>query len=165
MEYYQAYNDMEKVYKTIYGGDVKSYSHLVWYIDAIKETNPGSVIKFEFDPAKKQFQRIFIAFDACIKGYRFCRPMVYLDATFLTGRFRGCLIEATGINGGKGFFPLVVALVDSETVNNWEWFLRNLNEVVGDGRPITFLSDRREGLLQGVPLVYPDSFHSFATII
>ncbi|RZC56846.1 hypothetical protein C5167_015700, partial [Papaver somniferum] len=71
MEYYQAYNGREKVYKTIYGDDVKSYSHLVWYIDAIKETNPGSMIKFEFDPAKKQFQRIFIAFDACIKGYRF----------------------------------------------------------------------------------------------
>ncbi|XP_026396119.1 uncharacterized protein LOC113290750 [Papaver somniferum] len=160
-EMFQAYNRREKVYKTIYGDDVKSYSHLVWYIDDIKETNPGSVIKFEFDPAKKQFQRIFIAFDACIKGYRFCRPMVYLYATFLTGRFRVCLIAATGINGGKGFLPLVVALVDSETVNNWEWFIWNLTEVVGDGRPITFLSDRHEGLLQGVPLVYPDSFHSF----
>ncbi|XP_026378763.1 uncharacterized protein LOC113273224 [Papaver somniferum] len=91
-------------------------------IDAIKETNSGSVIKFEFDLAKKQFQRIFIAFDACIKGYRFFRSMVYLDATFLTGRFRGCLMAATGINGGK---------------------------------------DRHEGLLQVVPLVYPDLFHSF----
>ncbi|RZC52060.1 hypothetical protein C5167_020492 [Papaver somniferum] len=98
-----------------------------------RETNPGSVIKFEFDHVKKQFQRIFIVFDACIKGYRFCRPMVYLDATFLTGRFRGCLMTATGINGGK---------------------------VVGDGRPSTFLSDRHEGLLHGVPPVYPDSFHS-----
>ncbi|XP_026450692.1 uncharacterized protein LOC113350788 [Papaver somniferum] len=36
------------------------------------------------------------------------------DDTFLTGRFRGCLIAATG------FFPLAVTLVDSETVNNWE---------------------------------------------
>ncbi|XP_026410019.1 uncharacterized protein LOC113305134 [Papaver somniferum] len=158
MEYYQAYNCREKVYETIYGEDVKSYSHLVWYIDAIRETNSGSVIKFEFDPARKQFQRIFIALVACIKGYRFCRPMVYLDATFLTGRFRGCLMAATGINGG--FFPLAAALVDSENVNNWEWFLSNLTEVVGDGRPITFLSDCHEGILQGVPLVYPESFHN-----
>ncbi|XP_026400390.1 uncharacterized protein LOC113296297 [Papaver somniferum] len=30
MEYYQAYNGREKVYETIYGDDVKSYSHLVW---------------------------------------------------------------------------------------------------------------------------------------
>lgn len=159
MEYYQAYNAREKVYDTIYGDDVKSYSHLVWYIDAIRETNPGSVIKFERE--NKQFQRIFIAFAACIKGYRFFRPMVYLDTTFLTGTFKGCLMAATGINGGKGFFPLAFALVDSETIDNWEWFLRNLKEVVGDGRPITFLSDRHEGLLQGVPLVYPDGFHSF----
>ncbi|XP_026442630.1 uncharacterized protein LOC113342245 [Papaver somniferum] len=70
-------------------------------------------------------------------------------------------MEATGINGGKGIFHLAFALVDSETIDNWEWFLRNLTEVVGDGRPITFLSDRHEGLLQGVPLVYPDGFHNF----
>ncbi|XP_026450763.1 uncharacterized protein LOC113350873 [Papaver somniferum] len=48
--------------------------------------------------------------------------MVYLDATFITGRFRGCLMAATGINGGKGFFLLAVALVDSENVNNWECY-------------------------------------------
>ncbi|XP_026379480.1 uncharacterized protein LOC113274243 [Papaver somniferum] len=78
--------------------------------------------------------------------------MVYLDATFLTGRFRGCLMAATGINGGK---------VGSENNDNWEWFLRNLIQVVGDGRPITFLSDRHEGLLCGVPLIYPDSFNIF----
>ncbi|XP_026459097.1 uncharacterized protein LOC113359721 [Papaver somniferum] len=122
MEYYQAYNGRENVYKTIYGDDVKSYSHLVWYIDAIRDTNPGSGIKVEFDHPQKQFQRIFIAFAACIKRYRFCRQMVYLDATSLTGRFRGCLMEATGINGGKGFFPLAVGLVDSETIINWKCF-------------------------------------------
>ncbi|XP_026452023.1 uncharacterized protein LOC113352417 [Papaver somniferum] len=169
MEYYHAYNSREKVYETIYGDDVQSYSHLVWYINAIKETNPSSVIDFQFNPAKKEFKHIFISFDACIKGYRFCRPMVYVDATFLTGRFRGCLMAATGINGDKasfsaqfvGVFPLAMALCDSETIDNWEWFLRNLQQVVGDGRPITFHSDRHDGLLHGVPLVYPDSFHSF----
>ncbi|KAI3932263.1 hypothetical protein MKW98_024983, partial [Papaver atlanticum] len=54
-----------------------------------------------------------------------------------------------------------MALVGSENNDNWEWFLRNLTQVVGDGRPITFHSDRHEGLLRGVPLVYTDSFHSF----
>ncbi|XP_026452063.1 uncharacterized protein LOC113352464 [Papaver somniferum] len=58
--------------------------------------------------------------------------MVYLDATFLTGRFRGCLMTSTGINGGKVillFFPLDMALVGSENNDNWEWFLRNLTQV------------------------------------
>ncbi|KAI3846123.1 hypothetical protein MKW98_015492, partial [Papaver atlanticum] len=49
----------------------------------------------------------------------------------------------------------------SQNNDNWEWFLRNLTQVVGVGRPITFHSDRHEGLLRGVPLVYPDSFYSF----
>ncbi|XP_026396246.1 uncharacterized protein LOC113290870 [Papaver somniferum] len=130
----EAYNGREKVYKSIYGDDVKSYSHLVWYMNAIMETNPCSVIDFEFYPAKKQFQWIFILFAACIQGYRCCQLMVYLDATFLTGIFRGCLIAATWINGDHGFFPLAIALVDAENNNNWEWFLRNLTQ---NNLPIT----------------------------
>ncbi|XP_026459193.1 uncharacterized protein LOC113359835 [Papaver somniferum] len=117
MEYYQAYNGKEKVYETIYGDDVKSYSHLVWYINAIRETNPCSMIDFEYDPAKKQFQRIFIL---------------------------GCLTAATGINGDKGFFPLAMALVGSENNDNLEWFLRNLTQV--NNFPITS-SDPRYTLM------------------
>ncbi|XP_026429039.1 uncharacterized protein LOC113325007 [Papaver somniferum] len=116
MEYYQAYHGREKVYETIYGDDVKSYSYLVWYINAIKDTNPGSVIDFQLNPGKQEFKR---------------------------------------------FFPLAMGLCDSETIDNSDWFLRNLLQVVGDGRLITFHSDRHEGLLQGVPLHYPESFHSF----
>ncbi|XP_026458547.1 uncharacterized protein LOC113359071 [Papaver somniferum] len=56
---------------------------------------------------------------------RYLRPMIYLDATLLTGRFRD-----------------------------------NLKQVV-DGRPIVFLSDRHEGLLQGIPRVFPGSHHNY----
>ncbi|XP_026382813.1 uncharacterized protein LOC113278099 [Papaver somniferum] len=160
MKYYQAYNGREKMYEDIFGDDAISYSHLVWYVDAIRSTNPGSCIDFqvqrdetesnkdiltdlEVEAPSNKFVRLFIAFEACISGYRYLRPMIYVDATFLTGRFRGCLMAATGINAENGFFPLAMALVPAEDNDNWEWFMRNLSNVVDhDERPITFLSDR-----------------------
>ncbi|XP_026377975.1 uncharacterized protein LOC113272339 [Papaver somniferum] len=66
--------------------------------------------------------------------------MIYLDATFLTGRYRGTLMDATCINGNNEFYPFAFAIVSSENKDNWFYFLENLQHVV-DGRPIVFLSD------------------------
>ncbi|XP_026417420.1 uncharacterized protein LOC113312903 [Papaver somniferum] len=90
----------------------------------------------------------------------YLRPMIYLDATFLTGRYRGTLMAATCINGNNEFYPFAFAIVSSENKDNWFWFLENLQHVV-DGRLIVFLSDRHEGLLQGIPKYFPNSHHSY----
>ncbi|XP_026410967.1 uncharacterized protein LOC113306224 [Papaver somniferum] len=92
--------------------------------------------------------------------YRYLRPMIYLDATFLIGRFRGTLMAATCVNGNDGFYPYAFAIVLSENKDKWFWFLDNLQQVVDD-RPIVFLSDRHEGLLQGIPRTFPGSYHSY----
>ncbi|XP_026431529.1 uncharacterized protein LOC113328723 [Papaver somniferum] len=84
----------------------------------------------------------------------YLRPMIYLDATFLIGRFRGTLMAAACVNGNDGFYPYAFAIVLSENKDNWFWFLDNLQQVVDD-RPIVFLSDRHEGLLQGIPRAFP----------
>ncbi|KAI3951161.1 hypothetical protein MKW98_028565 [Papaver atlanticum] len=66
--------------------------------------------------------------------------MVYLDATFLIGRFRGCLMEATGINGGKGFFLLAMALVDS--FHNFCYYhLKNNLPITGSDPRYTLVLD------------------------
>ncbi|XP_026442053.1 uncharacterized protein LOC113341361 [Papaver somniferum] len=90
----------------------------------------------------------------------YLRPMIYLDATFLIGRFGGTLMAATCGNGNDGFYPYAFAIVLSENKDNWFWFLDNLQQVVDD-RPIVFLSDRHEGLLQGIPRAFPGSYHSY----
>ncbi|XP_026439751.1 uncharacterized protein LOC113338575 [Papaver somniferum] len=58
--------------------------------------------------------------------------MIYLDVTFLTGRFRGTLMATTCINGNDGFFPYAFAIVLSENKENWFWFLDNLKQMVDD---------------------------------
>ncbi|XP_026436655.1 uncharacterized protein LOC113334669 [Papaver somniferum] len=150
----------EAVFEEQYGDDEKSYSDLTWYVIAIEETNPDSYVKFEFEDGTSKFQRIFICFGACKHSYRYLRPMIYLDATFLTGRYRGTLMAATCINENNGFYPFAFAIVSTENKDNWFWFLKNLQQVV-DGRQIVFLSDRGEGFLQGIPKYFLNSYHSY----
>ncbi|XP_026417085.1 uncharacterized protein LOC113312556 [Papaver somniferum] len=69
-------------------------------------------------------------------------------------------MAATCFNGNNGFYPFAFALVSAENKDNWFWFLENLKQVV-DGRQIVFLSDRGEGLLQGISKVFPNSYHIY----
>ncbi|XP_028084377.1 uncharacterized protein LOC114285536 [Camellia sinensis] len=105
--------------------------------------------------------RYFISFKACIDRFHHCRPLLFLDATFLKGRFKGFLLAATAKDGNQGLFPLSYAVVDSENTSNWSWFLHHLAQVVHGDRPLTFVSDRNLGLLEAMPTVFPNAEHAF----
>ncbi|XP_026398501.1 uncharacterized protein LOC113294325 [Papaver somniferum] len=158
IKYHHAYKGKEASKAEIYGDDVKKFTDLVWYVEAIKATNPGSYIKFEYDKETQRFQRLFICFAACMEGYRFIRPMLYCDATFLT--IQGNIDGRHWCKWEPRFFPFAYALVPGEDIEGWEWFMENLQHCV-DSRPITFITDRHEGLKKSIPKYFPISFHSY----
>ncbi|KAL8534216.1 hypothetical protein ACS0TY_010279 [Phlomoides rotata] len=55
----------------------ESYDQLRWYSETIHITNPGSIVELDVHNEKKHFERIFIAFNACIQGFKSCRPMLH----------------------------------------------------------------------------------------
>ncbi|XP_058189366.1 uncharacterized protein LOC131306952 [Rhododendron vialii] len=69
---------------------------LRWFVEAARATNPRSILRLESDPVTKEFSRLFVSFDACIKRFNYCRPFLCLNATHLKGRFKGTLLTATG---------------------------------------------------------------------
>ncbi|KAL7201146.1 hypothetical protein ACSBR1_032953 [Camellia fascicularis] len=93
-------------------------------------------------------------------------PNSYINLEFhqQIGRFKENLLAATAKDSNKGLFPVAFAIVDSENQQNWEWFLRNLKEVVGIGRTLTFVSDRHAGLLQSMPIIFPSAHHAFCLL-
>ncbi|XP_026399803.1 uncharacterized protein LOC113295691 [Papaver somniferum] len=93
-----------------------------------------------------------------VKAIEETNPDSYVK--FEADHIQGALMAATCINGNNGFYPFAFALVSAENKDNWFWFLENLKQVV-DGRQIVFLSDRGEGLLQGIPKVFPNSYHNY----
>ncbi|KAL7224480.1 hypothetical protein ACSBR1_025856 [Camellia fascicularis] len=93
--------------REVYGDHSMSFDQLRWYSDAVMENNPHSCINLDFNQQTGRFVRYFISFRACIDGFNHCRSLLFLDETFLKGRF-------------KGLFLVVFAIVDSENSYNWE---------------------------------------------
>ncbi|XP_028056777.1 uncharacterized protein LOC114260788 [Camellia sinensis] len=134
---------------------------LRWYVDVAKSCNPGSYIEFEYDDDTKRFNRLFVSFHGSISGFDYYRPLLFLDGTFLKGRFRGNLLAATGKDGNQGFFPVCFAVVGSENQDNWRWFLEHLSRIVSPERTITFVSDRNLGLVEVLQKVFLMAFHAY----
>lgn len=105
LTYHQAYAALELGKQVLWGDDVKAYSQFRWYVDAVVKYNQGSSVFLEVNEETKKFERFFVAFEACIYGFNnFCRPLIFLDATFLVGKYRGTLMVAVGKNANQGNF-------------------------------------------------------------
>ncbi|KAL7201532.1 hypothetical protein ACSBR1_033269 [Camellia fascicularis] len=145
VSYRRAWMGVEKARGLVFGDYSSSFDDLRWYVDAANACNPGSVFDMEFDIDSKgrHFRCLFFAFEACIHGFKYCRPLLMLDGTFLKGRHTGCLLAATAKDGNQGLYPLCFAIVDSESYDSWHWFLSKLFEFKGRcGRSVErFLED------------------------
>ncbi|KAK1258013.1 hypothetical protein QJS04_geneDACA012721 [Acorus gramineus] len=125
-------------------------------------TNPGSYVEIEFTSDDHRFRRFFVCFGASLIGFETgCRPLLFLDGTFLESKYQGILLSIIAKNGDEGFFPLAFSVVDQETKDNWTWTLTCLKKIISADRTITFISDRGKGLMLAIPGVFPTSHHSY----
>lgn len=92
----------------LFGNYNESFDELRWYSDSIRRTNPGSVVSLKTEQVDNRFKRIFIAFSASVEGFKHCRPVLFVDGTFMKSRYKGMLLAATGKDGnnGTGLHPI-----------------------------------------------------------
>ncbi|XP_028101783.1 uncharacterized protein LOC114301077 [Camellia sinensis] len=131
---------VEKARGLVFGDYSSSFDDHRWYVDATNDCNPGSVFDMEFDVDSKgrHFKCLFFAFEAYIHGFKYCRPVLMLDGTFLKGRHKGCLLVATTKDDNQGLYSLCFAIVDSESYNSWHWLLSELLVILTPERDIAF---------------------------
>ncbi|XP_026383487.1 uncharacterized protein LOC113278986 [Papaver somniferum] len=157
--------DVKDLLHLEYGVDLtynQAYHDFVWYKESIERYNPGSVVKFEYDGVTKQFQRFFVAFEASITGFNnYCHPMLFIDCTFLTGKFKGGLMVACGKTGNQEIYLVAFGIVPCENCESWKWFLTKLKGIISEDRPMTIISNRGTGLLKHVPVIFPNAHHSY----
>ncbi|XP_057538181.1 uncharacterized protein LOC130815712 [Amaranthus tricolor] len=149
----------------------EEYSRVWDYAEAIRRFNPGStaIVKcIGIDTPPPLFQRMYICLTACKEGFiAGCRPIIGVDGAHLKGKFPGVLLTAVGKDGNNNIFPIAWAVVETENVETWTWFLNLLVEdlrsvtassswVQAEVEAFTFMSDRQKGLVEALNSVVPE---------
>ena len=145
-----------KVIESLYGNWETSYNDLPQWLLIMKTYLPGTVIDLQTLPAisnegtqlgdKRIFHRLFWAFQPCIRGFAYCKPIVQVDGTWLYGKYRGTLLMVVAQDGNGNIFPIAFAIVEGETKDAWSFFLRNLRRHVTPQANLCLISDRHASI-------------------
>ncbi|XP_010484974.1 PREDICTED: uncharacterized protein LOC104763274 [Camelina sativa] len=117
------------------GNEEDNYRFLSTYLHFLKSTNPGTLTAMHNMVDKKGnalFKYLFFAFGTCISGYQYLRKVIVIDGTSIKGKYKGCLVAASGQDGNMQIFPLAFGVVDGENEGGWVWFFENLKKFVPD---------------------------------
>ncbi|KAK1384026.1 MULE domain-containing protein [Heracleum sosnowskyi] len=92
-----------------------------------------------------------------------CRNVVGLDGCDLKGKYGGCLLSATALDGYNGLVPLGIMVCKNECAENWFLFLKHLKPRLDEHpvQEINFISDRQKGLRDAIHTLFPTSPHRF----
>lgn len=91
-----------KALDIIYGKWQDCYDLIPTYQAELLRSMLGSVAELETEEHNGHvcFMRFFVALKPCIDGFlQGCRPYIAMDATHFTGRSRGQLASAVGVDG------------------------------------------------------------------
>ncbi|KAH7856666.1 hypothetical protein Vadar_004037 [Vaccinium darrowii] len=153
LTYNQGWRAKERAKEAINGPPSASFHLVPWMCRRLVESIPNTIAKWTSTDEGK-FKQLFVSYGCSIAGFnRGCRPVLKLDACFLTGYYRGHCLSASAHDADDGLYPLAYAIVSSENDEDWLWFLENLKEVVG-GRQVVLVTDRNTSLLNGIIKVF-----------
>ncbi|BAH92786.1 Os04g0578900 [Oryza sativa Japonica Group] len=143
------------VMKKMFDDKKGEYSLVFNYQEELLRSNPGStvMVKLDLDEVEPVFQRFYVCFDACKRGFLAgCRKVVGLDGCFFKGATNGELLCAIGRDANNQMYPIAWAVVEKENNDSWDWFcsllFRDLK--VGSGEGWVFISDQQKGILNAV---------------
>ena len=147
-----------KALAELYGTWEESFKLLYRWKEEVLKRSPGSIIEIETREVDGQtvFYRFFCALSPCIEGFKDgCRPYLSIDSTALNGRWNGHLAAATALDGHNWMYPVAFGFIDSETKENWIWFMEMLHKAIGDLPTLAICTDACKGLETAVKTVFP----------
>ena len=139
-----------------YGTFEASYDNLPRLLATIAQRNNNTYYDLHTftsvdDRTKSVLQRAFFSLGACINAFVHCRPVLCIDGTFMTGKYRGQILTAIGCDGNNQVLPMALAFVESENTESWYWFLERVHIAVVRMRPnVCLIHDRHAGMLRAI---------------
>ncbi|KAF1897740.1 hypothetical protein Lal_00032498 [Lupinus albus] len=83
----------------IYGDWEGSYKELPRWFNTVQCYAAGTIVRYASsrhdESSSLILDRVFWAFKPCIEGFGFCKPILQVDGTFLTGKYNGTLLIAS----------------------------------------------------------------------
>ena len=131
LNYSKAWRSKEKALYINRGDPSDAYQNLPIYLYMLKQSNPVTITHLITDN-EDRFKYLYIAFATSIKGWKYLRPIIVVDGTFLKNTHKGTLITASTLDANNKIYVLAFAIVDSENDNSWLWFFNKLKETYGE---------------------------------
>ncbi|KAJ3696672.1 hypothetical protein LUZ61_000377 [Rhynchospora tenuis] len=150
--YNKAWRVRERALEQLFGSWEGAYNKLPRLLEAIKRTNPGTkydIISWETnDPNVRVFKMAAWAFGPCIEALKHARPVISIDASFLSGRYKGKLFTVCAYDPENRLIPVAFWLAEKEDKISWGWFMSWVRyEVIGDmTRKYCVISDRHKAI-------------------
>jgi hypothetical protein len=54
-----------------------------------------------------------------IAAFKQCRPVIFIDGTFLTGKYKGTILTVVAADGNNQLLPLEIAFAEGENGDSW----------------------------------------------
>nr|XP_007134899.1 hypothetical protein PHAVU_010G085200g [Phaseolus vulgaris]ESW06893.1 hypothetical protein PHAVU_010G085200g [Phaseolus vulgaris] len=149
--YKEAWMEKKKAFAIKLDDWDESYNHLPRWLQLVQESFLGTFVEyvtrpFVIDDAQDNscqiLECVFWPFKPCIDDFNYCKPIVQVNKTFLTGKYHGTLLTAIGQDGNHNIFPLPFAIVEGETKVALIWFFRLLRSHVILQQNICMIADR-----------------------
>ena len=121
VKYGKAWMAKANTIRMLHGDYEAAYNILPKMLAAIAHRNPRMCHRVE--SIDGVFRRAFWSFGQCIEAFTYCRPVLSIDGTFLTGKYKGTLMVAMTHSSIDNVLPVAFTLVPSEHDDNWEWFV------------------------------------------
>jgi hypothetical protein len=113
----------------LWGDWKEAYAKVLRLLHAIAYFNPGT--RCDIDTYGQwlpnetgryylMLKRIFWCFPQCVFGFTHCIPIITVDGTFLTGKYKGMLMVVVGMTAENQLLLLAFALVEGENNERWK---------------------------------------------
>ncbi|KAF7688380.1 hypothetical protein CDIK_2933 [Cucumispora dikerogammari] len=103
------------------------------------------------------FKKYFMTWNATKKFYSLSRKIISVDGTFVSDPNKGTLLIAVAQDRKDQLVLLAFAIVESENLDSWSFFIRNFNIHFNiNVNDHLIISDRGHGLILSIRNILPN---------